>query len=219
MILKGVMTGLQNRDFYAVIDRGGQKGVWTYELGETIERGLTVTDIKKDAVIIEKGDFGAILKLFAKSFERIPAKAHAAAAPVLTAGKEDVKPQKKETTAQKSVDYSKDVKKEGKTTVLSKSLADRIKNDNAVVMSSLAVKVSIDAAGKPNGYKVASVDKGSLASKLGIMQDDVLQEVNGFSLKTAEDARKAHETLKNSTRFEVKVLRRGKVETLRYEIR
>ena len=219
MTLKGIMTGHQKKDFYAVIDRGGQKGVWTYELGETIERGLTVTDIKKDAVIIEKGDFAAILKLFAKSFERIPSTAHAAATPVQTARKEEPKATKKEPVAPKATDYSKDVKKEGKTTVLSKSLADRIKSDNTVVMSSIAIKLSTDAAGKANGYKVVSVDKGSLANKLGIMQDDVLQEVNGFQLKNAEDAKKAHETLRNASKLEVKVLRRGKVETLRYEIR
>jgi type II secretion system protein C len=218
MTLKGIMTGYQKKDFYAVIDRGGQKGVWTYELGETIERGLTVTDIKKDAVIIEKGDFAAILKLFAKSFERIPSTAHAAA-PIQTAKKEEARPARKDQIAPKAIDYSKDVKKEGKTTVLSKSLADRIKSDNTVVMSSLAIKLSTDAAGKANGYKVVSVDKGSLANKLGIMQDDVLQEVNGFQLKNAEDAKKAHETLRNASKLEVKVLRRGKVETLRYEIR
>jgi type II secretion system protein C len=218
MTLKGIMTGHQKKDFYAVIDRGGQKGVWTYELGETIERGLTVTDIKKDAVIIEKGDFAAILKLFAKSFERIPGTAHAAA-PIQTAEKEEAKPARKEQAAPKATDYSKDVKKEGKITVLSKSLADRIKSDNTVVMSSLAIKLSTDAAGKANGYKVVSVDKGSLANKLGIMQDDVLQEVNGFQLKNAEDSKKAHETLRNASKLEVKLLRRGKVETLRYEIR
>jgi type II secretion system protein C len=218
MTLKGIMTGHQKKDFYAVIDRGGQKGVWTYELGETIERGLTVTDIKKDAVIIEKGDFAAILKLFAKSFERIPGTAHAAA-PIQPAKKEEVKPARKDQAAPKPIDYSKDVKKEGKTIVLSKSLADRIKSDSTVVMSSLAIKLSTDAAGKPNGYKVVGVDKGSLANKLGIMQDDVLQAVNGFQLNNAEDAKKAHETLRNALKLEVKVLRRGKVETLRYEIR
>lgn len=218
MTLKGIMTGNQKKDFYAVIDRGGQKGVWTYELGETIERGLTVTDIKKDAVIIEKGDFVAMLKLFAKSFERIPGTAHAAA-PIQTAKKEEAKPTKKDQAAPNSTDYSKDVKKEGKTVVLSKSLADRIKSDNTIVMSSMAIKVSTDGAGKSNGYKVVSIDKGSLADKLGIMQDDVLQEVNGFQLSNAEDTKKAHETLRNASKLEVKVLRRGKVETLRYEIR
>ena len=66
---------------------------------------------------------------------------------------------------------------------------------------------------------MVGVDKGSLAQKLGIMPDDVLQEVNGFSVKTSEDMKKAHEALKNASTFEVKVLRKGKMETLHYEIR
>ncbi|MGD0233853.1 MAG: type II secretion system protein N [Syntrophorhabdales bacterium] len=217
MTLKGVMTGQHNKDFFAVIDRGGQKGVWTYEVGETIERGLAVTDIRKDAVIIEKGDFAAILKLFARSFERIPS-AHAATAPK-EIKQEDLKLAKKVQTVPRIQDYSKDVKKEGKTTVISKSLAEKMKNDNTTIMSSVAIKLSTDTSGRPNGYKVVSVDNGGLAQKLGIRAEDVLQEVNGYGLNTTEDTKKAHDALKNASRFEVKVLRQGKVETLRYEIR
>jgi type II secretion system protein C len=217
MTLKGVMTGQQKKDFYAVIDRGGQKGVWTYEVGEAIERGLTVTDIRKDAVIMEKGDFAAILKLFARSFERLPS-AHAATAPKEAPRKDEPTLAKKEQISQRT-DYNKEIKKEGKTTVLSKSLAEKMKNDNTMILSSVTIKMSTDASGKPNGYKVASVDNGSLAQKLGIMADDVLQGVNGYQFKTADDAKKAHNALKDASKLEVTVLRRGKVETLRYEIR
>ncbi len=218
MTLKGIMTGQQKKDQYALIDRGGQKGVWTYEVGETIEGGLTVTDIKKDAVTIEKGDFAALLKLFARSFERIPS-TRASAVPVQSQKKDEPTLAKKEQAASKSADYSKEITKEGKTTIVSQSLADQLKNDNRTLMSSLAIKISTDEAGKPNGYKVVSVDKGSLASKLGIMPDDVLQEVNGLQLMSADDAKKAYESLRNASKLQVKVIRRGKVETLSYEIR
>ncbi|HME44615.1 MAG TPA: type II secretion system protein N [Syntrophorhabdales bacterium] len=218
MTLKGVMTGQQNKDFFAVIDRGGQKGVWTYEVGETIERGLAVTQIRKDAVIMEKGDFAAILKLFAKSFERIPS-TNASTVPKETLKQEDLKLAKKTQPASHPEDFGKDVKKEGKTTVIPKSLAEKMRSDNTTIMSSLSVKPSTDTAGRPNGYKVVSVDSGSLAQKLGIRADDVLQEVNGYELKTAEDTKKAHDALKNVSKFEIKVLRQGKVETLSYEIR
>lgn len=218
MMLKGVMTGQQKKDFYAVIDRGGQKGVWTYEVGEAIERGLTVTDIRKDAVIIEKGDFAVILRLFAKTFEKVSS-AHAATTSKEMLKQEDLRLAKKEQSPPRTGDYGKEIKNEGKTTVISKSLAEKMKNDNTMILSSLAIKMSTDASGMSNGYKVVSVDRGSLAQKLGIMPDDLLQEVNGYNLKNAEDMKKAHETLKNASSFEVKVLRRGKVETLRYEIR
>ncbi len=218
MILKGIMTGQQKRDFYAVIDRGGQKGVWTYEVGEAIERGLTVTDIKKDGVVVEKGDFVAALKLFARSFERLPS-AHAATLPKENLKKEEPRLAKKEQLPPTSVDYGKEIRREGTTTVISKSLAEKMKTDNTMILSSVAIKLSTDASGKPNGYKVVGVDKGSLAQKLGVLPDDVLQEVNGYQLKNAEETKKAQDALKNASRFELKVLRRGKMETLRYEIR
>jgi S1-C subfamily serine protease len=66
---------------------------------------------------------------------------------------------------------------------------------------------------------VASVENGSLAQKLGIMPNDVLQEVNGYQLKTTEDTKKLQDALKNASKYDVKVLRQGKMETLRYEIR
>ena len=40
MALKGVMLGARKRDNYAIIDRGGPKGVWAYEIGEVIETAL-----------------------------------------------------------------------------------------------------------------------------------------------------------------------------------
>ena len=72
MALKGVMTGVQKKDNYAVIDRGGTKGVGTYEIGDVIERGLAVTEIKKDGVLIQKSDFLVRLRLFSGGFERLP---------------------------------------------------------------------------------------------------------------------------------------------------
>jgi type II secretion system protein C len=216
MTLKGVMTGHHNKDFFAVIDRGGQKGVWTYEIGETIERGLAIAEIRKDAVIIEKGDFAAMLKLFARSFERVPSR-HPSSVANEAPKPPDPKVAKQSQPAPVN-DYSKDIKKEGKTTMVSKSLAEKIRHDNTI-MSSIALKISADSSGKPNGYKVVSVDNGSLAQKLGVQPDDVVQEVNGHQLRTAEDTKSAHEALKSATKFEIKVLRQGRMESLRYEIR
>src|SRR5208283_1547162 len=52
MVLKGVMLSPRKRENYAVIDLGRQKGVWVYEPGDVIERGLTVKEIGKDSVRI-----------------------------------------------------------------------------------------------------------------------------------------------------------------------
>jgi type II secretory pathway component PulC len=217
MALRGVMTGVQKKDNYAVIDRGGTKGVGTYEIGDVIERGLAVTEIKKDGVLIQKSDFLVRLRLFSGGFERLPG--------VLSAGvqtslqKKDEGKDAKGARAKAKPDLDREIRKEGKALLISKPLADQIKSDNSLLFSSVAVKAETDARGQPTGYKIVAVDKGSVAQKMGILPDDTIQEVNGYKLNNAEDFRKAYDTLKNETRFEVRVLRKGRVETLRYEIR
>ncbi len=71
MILKGVWLGQNNNDIFAVIDRGPQRGVWIYRVGDSADRGLVVSEIQQNSVILKKDDFVASLKLFAKGFQRV----------------------------------------------------------------------------------------------------------------------------------------------------
>jgi type II secretion system protein C len=206
MALKGVMLGVQKKDNYAVIDRGGQKGVWTYEIGDVVEKGLALKEISKDSIRLEKGDFVAVVKLFSPVYERIPGTQPPDAtgstqAPERKAGRESVK-----------LDLDTNIRRQGSVTLISKALAEQLKSDNNMVMSSIAVKAAAD------GLRVVAVDRGSVAQRMGIAPDDILQEVNGHRLSSSEDMNKVYETLKNATSFDLKVLRRGRPETLRYEI-
>jgi type II secretory pathway component PulC len=206
MALKGVVLGVKKKDQYAVIDRGAQKGVWTYEIGDTIEKGLIVKEIGKDSVKLEKDQFAAVLKLFSGVYER--AEGARAGAPVLRPLRGT--PQAKGAGKR---DYSKDIRKEGAVTLVSKSLVDKLKSDNTAIMSSIAVRAAAD------GLQVVAVDQGSIAQRMGITANDTLQEVNGYKLNSSADMTKVYEALKNATSFEVRLMRRGKPETLRYEIR
>jgi general secretion pathway protein C len=205
MLLKGVMVGIHPKDRYAIIDRGGPKGVWTYEAGDMIEKGLTLKEIRKDSIKVEKGDFSAVLKLFSPVAERVPG-----SQVVNTLGSSQAAQRKQETVKS---ELTKEIKREGSVTLISKSLAEKLKVNNSTVMSSLAVKVT------NNGLKVVTVDHGSIAQQMGIIRDDTLQEVNGHRLNSSQDMNKVYEALKGSTSFDVKILRKGKLETLRYEIR
>jgi type II secretory pathway component PulC len=207
MTLKGVMLTSENRDNYAVIDLGGQKGVWTYEVGEIVEKGLALKEIGKDSIRLEKGEFTASLRLFSPVAERMPGSRTANAVSGL-------QPQKKKTGQDfGKIDIAKEIRKEGSITLISKSLAERLKVDNNMVMSSISVKATTD------GLKVVTVDKGSIAQKMGIVPDDTLKEINGHRLSSSEDMNRVYEALKNASAFEVKVWRSGKQEILRYEIR
>ncbi len=209
MALKGVVLGARKKESYAVIDLGGQKGVWAYEQGELVEKGLALKEIRKDSIRLEKGEFGAVLKLFSPVYERTPGtqppqgapRARNQASTAAPVGKVDLS------------DEMKGIRKEGSVTLIPKTLAEKLKKDNNMVMSSIAVKATGD------GLKVVAVDHGSIAQKIGIAPDDTLQEINGHKLNASEDMNKVYNELKNVTTFEVRLLRRGRPETLRYEIR
>jgi type II secretory pathway component PulC len=205
MALKGVMLGAQKKESYAVIDLGGQKGVWAYEQGEIVEKGLALKEIRKDSIKLEKGEFGAILKLFSPVYERT-----SGAQPLEGAGGVRKAPPVGKVDLSNEM---KGIRKEGSVTLIPKVLAERLKKDNNIVMSSIAVKAADD------GLKVVAVDQGSIAQKIGIAPNDTLQEVNGHKLNASEDMNKVYDELKDVTTFEVKLLRSGRPETLRYEIR
>lgn len=219
LTLKGVWLGQKKGDSYAVIDRGKQKGVWTYEIGEVIEKGLSVFEIKPNAAILKKDEYAVSVKLFAKGFEWISKpKVMMAAANTKTA-KDASSASKKEKPVTPKPDLTKEIKTDGNTVVISKTLADQIRADTNVILSHVAVKGSVDSKGKSNGFKIVSVDKGSIAEKVGIRTDDIIQEVNGLALRSSDDIKKAQQAFKNSGRFEVKVLRGNQSKMLYYEIR
>jgi type II secretory pathway component PulC len=222
MALKGIWFGEKKSDLYAVIDRGGQKGVWTYELGEVIEKGLVVSDIQRNSVLIKKNDFGATLKLFAKGVERAnvpPSVSDAKNAKDANGDLIAKKAKEEKTPSKQQPDYSKDIRKEGNAVIMSKALADKIRADNSVVLSAVAVKASVDDKGQSNGFKIVAVDRESIAEKMGLVANDILQEANGRKLKTSDDLKNAQNAFKNTSKFEVKVLRKNQAKMLYYEVR
>jgi len=71
--------------------------------------------------------------------------------------------------------------------------------------------------GRPNGLKLLSVRGGSIFSKLGLKRGDILQKINGMDL----DIKKGLEIfnqLKTESNITIEIERRGRSETLEYEI-
>ena len=118
-----------------------------------------------------------------------------------------------------SQNYLKEITRKGKTIIVTRMLADKMKADNSIVVSAITVKASVDKRGKGNGYRIVAVDRGSLAEKLGILKNDVIQEVNGLKLVSFDDINDAEARFKDATDLKVKVLRKGRVQILYYAVR
>ena len=72
--------------------------------------------------------------------------------------------------------------------------------------------------GMPAGIQLSDITRGSLLHRLGIRNGDVLSAVNGDRLTTAQRMPELVEHLERDSEVIVEVIRRGRVETLRYEI-
>lgn len=72
--------------------------------------------------------------------------------------------------------------------------------------------------GQANGFKLFSIRPGSLYSKIGIKNGDVVQRINGYEISSPDKALEIYSKLKNSKQITVDINRRGKNQTLDYSI-
>jgi general secretion pathway protein C len=73
--------------------------------------------------------------------------------------------------------------------------------------------------GQVDGYRVSSIKKNSLFSKLGIQNGDVVHGVNGQPLTSAEGALATYQALKSERSFSFEISRKNQRQTLQYEVR
>ncbi|MBA4423631.1 MAG: hypothetical protein C0390_11150 [Syntrophus sp. (in: bacteria)] len=101
-------------------------------------------------------------------------------------------------------------------TVLSRTEIDRELQDMGSLLRKALVRPYFNA-GVPDGFIVSNIRLGSLYQKMGIMDGDIIQEVNNRKIQTADDVMGLLSTLRSSTGLSVTITRRGNKETLNYQ--
>jgi type II secretory pathway component PulC len=112
--------------------------------------------------------------------------------------------------------HGKEVSRRGNTILVSREFADRVKKNNDIVLSKVAVKSRVDKDGRFVGYELAQIDRGSVVEKMGFSSRDVITSVNGTP---ARELYANRSSLEASGRFDVEILRRGRAKKLVVEIR
>jgi len=72
-------------------------------------------------------------------------------------------------------------------------------------------------AGVPDGFMINSIRRGSLYQKMGIVNGDIIQEVNNRKIQTADDMTGLLNAMKSGSSLSLTVKRGGKQETLNYQ--
>ena len=96
--------------------------------------------------------------------------------------------------------------------VLSKNTVNSALSD----LSQLATQARIVPSfknGVANGFKLFSIQPGSLYSAIGVENGDVIQRINGYEINSPDKALEVYQKLRDANRIEVEIERRG--ETIR----
>ena len=72
--------------------------------------------------------------------------------------------------------------------------------------------------GQPNGFKLFSIRPGSIYSKIGLQNGDVIQKINGFEMNSPDRALEIYTRLRDATSLTIELQRRGGGMTVHYKI-
>jgi len=72
--------------------------------------------------------------------------------------------------------------------------------------------------GEANGFKLFAIRPGSVYSKLGIQNGDIIHKINGYAMNSPDKALEIYQKLKSARNVEIEVTRRGKSKKLSYTI-
>jgi general secretion pathway protein C len=73
--------------------------------------------------------------------------------------------------------------------------------------------------GRGQGWKVFAIRPNSIFADVGLKNGDVIQRVNGRNISSMKEAYQAFQDLRDARDLNVEILRRGRRQTLNYEIR
>jgi general secretion pathway protein C len=71
---------------------------------------------------------------------------------------------------------------------------------------------------KPDGFQIANVKEGGFFEKMGVMQGDIIKEVNGEPVDSPEKAFSAYQKFKNESNVKIVIERQNQLHTLTYDI-
>ena len=89
-------------------------------------------------------------------------------------------------------------------------------NLNTIAMQARIVPSFVN--GEADGFKLFAIRPGSLYSKMGIENGDVIQKINGFPMNSPDKALEVYQKIKTSDSIEVELTRQGKKKRMTYQI-
>jgi len=96
------------------------------------------------------------------------------------------------------------------------TLVQQMNNLPALMQQAQALPYSEN--GQQQGFRISNLVQGSVFEQLGIRDNDVIQSINGFPVRTVEEAMSAYRTLTSASDFRLALLRSGRAVNLNISV-
>ncbi len=194
--LYGTIAGEDGRG-YAIIEERDKKKQRLYKVGDRVA-GAAIVKILRNAVVLRVGENDQVLKkkeIVARGSNRLPAAAPPGPAPSPSAAP---RPQARPPQAPPPGSPS--------------DLA------SLLTQARVTPHVTAGSSGKPDGVVINEIQPGSLFESVGLVNGDVIQEVNGRAVTGVADLVAMYRDLKPGLSLSVKVTRAGRQVVLNHTV-
>ena len=208
--LIGIVAGASADRQYAVIEdlqRGGSQDL--YQIGDTVQRAAIV-DIRPDCVLLNAN----------QQNEKLCFDYNVASETNGSGGPPARRRRDARSQAASAADKASDddvVRVDQGTWRVKRDLITEQFADLGTLSRQVRV-VPHTIQGRPSGFRLTRLRPG-LLQRIGLLNGDVLQRVNGLNINSPEEALKAYQAVQSEPTVRIEILRRNSPTTLTYEIR
>jgi len=191
--LYGTIAGEDGRG-YAIIEERDKKKQRLYKVGDRVA-GATIVKILRNAVVLRVGENDQVLKkkeTVARGSNRLPAAAPPGPAP-------GAAPRPQARPPQAPPGSPPDLA-------------------SLLTQARVTPHVTAGSSGKPDGVVINEIQPGSLFESVGLVNGDVIQEVNGRAVTGVADLVAMYRDLKPGLSLSVKVTRAGRQVVLNHTV-
>jgi len=195
--LYGTIAGEEGRG-YAVIEERDKKKQRLYKVGDRVA-GAVIVKILRNAVVLRVGEMDQVLKkkeIVARGTNRLPPAGMPGPAPA-QAPEAAPRPQARPPQAP------------------SGSPSDLA---SLLTQARVTPHVTAGSSGKPDGVVINEIQSGSLFENVGLVNGDIIQEVNGRPVTGVADLVSLYRDLKPGANLSVKVSRTGRQVVLNHTV-
>lgn len=124
---------------------------------------------------------------------------------------------KKDTPGSKKAVSQSAIQQQGQDFYIPSAEIEASMNDFSKLINQARV-VAYFKKGVHQGYKIRSIDKGSLYDKIGLKNNDIIKKVNGNAINSTAEAMRLFQVLRNEKEITLQLERGGKPFNFQYHI-